>query len=90
MLRLAPGPGQQGVEGGAPDLAADHPLQHVGEPGLRVDAVQDGGADQGRGNGPIVAPPSLPAKSAARRVVATGRISRSTLFVSISSRPSSR
>src|SRR3954468_13178855 len=35
-------------------------------------------------------PPSLPAKSAARRVLATGLISRSTVFVSISSRPSSR
>jgi len=64
--------------------------ERLGQPGMRVDAGDLAVFDQRGDDRPVVVPSSEPAKSAFLRLRASGRIDRSTVLESISTRPSSR
>jgi hypothetical protein len=53
-LGVAPGPGQQRCKATAVHLAAHHLFQHIGQPSLRINTIQDCRADQRGGDGPIL------------------------------------
>ena len=64
--------------------------QHIGEPGLGVDAVEFGGGDQGETAAARSPPRSEPANRQARRPRAIPRSARSAALYDTQTRPSSR
>ena len=65
--------------------------EHVGEPGLGIDIVELGGADEGVHGGRVSVPPrSEPANSQERLPRARGLIARSAALFDRQIRPSSR
>ena len=72
---------------GAPGYDA---FQYIGEPGQWFDAVQFRALDERRNDRPMPSAAVISREKCILRVIVTGRMARSTVLVSSSSRPSSR
>jgi hypothetical protein len=71
-------------------LPANDTLKHVGQIGLRVEIAELRRVDRDARIDQLSAPPSLPLNNELRRPIAIGRIERSTVLLSTSTRPSRR
>jgi hypothetical protein len=85
-----PVPGEEFVQLVALGPTGDDAHQHISQIGLRIEFLELCRIDQRRENCQLSAPPSLPLTNELRRPIAIGRIERSTLLESTSTRPSRR